>query len=137
MTANEEAARAAEKARALDVYRPTGALIVHSHLDRRQEVIGVTRDDLEDVLAFDGMSAVFCGIGVFMLSGSVWLIVENALDVDGFAMDSLMSFCVASAVFGAGFLLAGGFFHARKRGRIRRIFDQTTPRAASTPPTGG
>lgn len=127
MTEQENERRLIEQHRALDPNRSSaGALIVHSHLNRRQEVVGVTRDDLEDVLGFDGIAALFSGLGVFLLSGSIWLIVENALDADGFDMTSLMSFCLASAIFGAACLAAGVFFHAKKRGRIKRIFDQTT-----------
>lgn len=133
----EELRRVAEQARALDVHRPTGALIVHSHLDRRQEVVGVTRDDLEDILGFDGIAAIFGGLGVFLLSGAAWLIVENALDADGFSMDSLMSFCIACAIFGVACLGAGWFFHSKKRGRIKRIFGQTTPLSANTQSTSG
>lgn len=137
MTSAEDARREKEQQRALDVHRPVGALIVHRHLDRSQEVIGVTRDDLEDVLGFDGIAASFGGLGMFLLSGSIWLIAENALDQDGFQMDSLMSFCVACSIFGGACLLAGLFFHSRKRGRIRRIFDQTKPIAANTLRTRG
>jgi len=100
-------------------------MIKHSHLDRQQEVVGVTRDDLDDILGHDGISAFFGALGVFLLSGSVWLIVENTLDTDGFAMNSLMAFCISCFIFGLASLGAGTFFHVKKRGRINRIFEQT------------
>lgn len=97
----------------------------------------MTRDDLEDILGFDGVAAFFGGLGVFLLSGSAWLLVENALDADGFSMDALSSFCVASAIFGLACLAAGAFFHWKKRGRIKRIFDQTKPIPANSQPIHG
>jgi len=137
MTDNEEDARRAEQARALDVYKPTGAMIVHNHLHRHQDVISVTRDDLENILLFDGVSAFLYGFGTFMLSGSTWIIAENSLDVDGFGMTSLMSFCIASFIFGGVLLVIGAYFHFKKRSRISKLFEQTTPRIASTSSTGG
>lgn len=97
----------------------------------------MTRDDLEDILGFDGISAFFSGIGLFALSGAVWLLVENTLDEDGFAFDPLMAFCLAAVIFGFVFLGAGIFFHSKKRGRIKRIFDQTKPLSANTPSSSG
>ena len=131
----EASKRKKEQDRALDVHRGVGAMIRHNHLDRQQEVAGVTRDDLEDLLGFDGIAAGFGALGMFLLSGAVWLIVENALDADGFAMNSLMGFCLASVIFGAASLFAGGFFHIKKRGRIKRIFAQTKPLLAANTPS--
>lgn len=126
MTDHEGEKLRAEQARALDVYRRSGAMIMHQHLDRRQEVIGVTRDDLEDILSFDGMSAIMAAVGLFFLSGGGWLLVEKWLGKEGFALTPLAAFCFASVIFGLGFLTAGLYFHSKKRGRIKRIFDQTT-----------
>lgn len=128
----EEAARKAEQSRALDVNRSPGAMIHHSHLDRQQEVVGVTRDDLEDILGFDGVGAFCGGLGIFLLSGSTWLIAENWFDQDGFSMDALMAFCIACAFFGMFSLLLGLYFHTKKRGRIQRIFGQTKVTGSST-----
>lgn len=97
----------------------------------------MTRDDLEDILSFDGVASFFGALGVFLLSGAAWLIAENTLDADGFAFDSLMSFCIACAFFGAVCLLAGLFFHTKKRGRIERIFGQTKSLSANIPSTHG
>lgn len=132
-----EKARKTQQSRALDISRPSGATIHHNHLDRQQEVVGVTRDDLEDILGFDGVAAFFGGLGVFLLSGSVWLIAENWLSSEGFVFNELMSFCMASALFGAVSLLTGLFFHSKKRGRIQRIFNQTKLHATNTPSTRG
>ena len=132
MTDEEHKKLKAEQGRALDISRPAGAAIVHTHLTRKQEVIGVTRDDLEDVLSFDGMAAGFGTLGMFFVSGSSWLIAENTFDQDGFVIDSLMSFCIAALIFGVAALLAAVFMHKRKRGRIKRIFDQTSNSSAST-----
>lgn len=129
----DELARKAKQARALDLARPSGAMIKHNHLDRQQEVVGVTRDDLEDILGFDGVAASFGGLGMFLLSGSIWLIVENTLDADGFSMNSLMSFCISCGGFGVACLSAGLYFHSKKRGRIQRIFSQTKPVSANNP----
>lgn len=85
----------------------------------------MTRDDLEDILSFDGVAAVCGGIGIFLLSGAGWLIVESAFGDDGFTLNSLMSFCIAAAGFGALSLVGGLYFNHQKRGRIKRIFNQT------------
>lgn len=129
--------RKLEQSRALDVNRPSGAMILHSHLDRQQEVVGVTRDDLEDILSFDGVAACFAAFGMFLLSGAVWLIAENTLDNNGFAFDPLMAFCIPSVAFGMACLGAGVFFHLKKRSRITRIFSQTKSLAASIPSKTG
>jgi hypothetical protein len=129
----DELARKAEQARSLDIARPSGAMIKHNHLDRQQEVVGVTRDDLEDILGFDGVAAFFGGLGVFLLSGAIWLIAENTFDADGFSIDTLMAFCISCGIFGAASLGAGLFFHAKKRGRIQRIFSQTKLISANNP----
>jgi len=121
----EEQARKDKQSRALDVSKRTGAMIQHRHLNRQQEVVGVTKDDLEDILGFDGIAASFGALGMFLLSGAVWLIADKSLGSDGFTLNALMGFCMASVVFGAACLGAGAFFHAKKRGRISRIFDQT------------
>lgn len=120
------------RALALDIYKSSGAMIQHTHLDRQQEVVGVTRDDLEDILGFDGVAAFFSGVGIFLLSGSAWLIVENSLDADGFQISALMSFCIACSFFGLICMGAGLFFHSKKRGRIHRIFEQTRPLSGSS-----
>lgn len=137
MDSPDELARKAEQSPALDVSKPSGAMIIHSHLDRQQEVVGVTKDDLDDILGFDGVAAALGGLGVFLPSGGLWLIDENTFDTDGFTMDSLMSFCIASGIFGAACLATSMFFHAKKRGRIQRIFNQTNPLSANTPSKNG
>lgn len=114
-----------QRRRAIDT-RPTGgSLILHSHLNRQQEVVAVTRDDLEDILGFDGMSAFFGAFGMFLLSGAGWILVERILSPSGFEMTALNAVCAASVVFGLISLATAFFFHSRKRGRINRIFSQT------------
>jgi hypothetical protein len=106
-------------------------------LNRHHDVVGVTKDDLDNILVFDGMAAGFSAFGLFFLSGPVWLIAENTLDGDGFLMSPLMSFCIACCIFGLISLLAGLFVQSKKRGRINRIFNQTKPLAANTPSIDG
>lgn len=113
--------------------KETIGLMHQAHISRKQEIIGVTKDDLDDILGFDGIASLFGGLGVFLFSGASWLIVENWLYADGFKLDALMGFCLSASFFGCLCLLAGLFFHNRKRGRIKKIFNQTKQLAASTP----
>lgn len=124
MASPDEELRIAEQTRALDVHRASGAMIVNEPVTRRQKVVAVTHDDLDDILSFDGVSAVFGTIGMFLLSGSVWIIAEKALGIEGLHLDSLMTFCFTCAVFGVLFMFASLYFWFKKRGRISRIFDQ-------------
>lgn len=138
MTDNERKKRDAEQSRALDVHRPSGAMIYSDYLERRQEVIPVNRNDLEDILGFDAMEAFFVATGLFFLSGGVWLGAEKLLEQTQFAWTPVLVMCVMSTTFGAIFTIVGGVMRWKKRGRITRIFSETKRHsAANIQPTRG
>lgn len=126
MSDNEDELRQKEQERALDVYRPVGAVMIPEYLERRQEVVAVNRDDLEDILGFDGMAAAFGAIGMFFLSGATWLLVDHLATAEAYAA-GLIGVCVVSMIAGCGFLGGGAYAHSKKRGRITRIYNQTKP----------
>lgn len=134
MSDNEEELRKKEQERALDVYRPSGAVMIPEYLERRQEVVAVNRDDLEDILGFDGMAASFGAIGMFFLSGATWLLIDHLATAETYT-PGLIGICVVSIAAGGGFLAGGAFAHSKKRGRITRIYNQTKP--LSAPPVIG
>lgn len=123
----DELARIQTQQNALDIYGRHGATIQSTYHQRNQDVIAVNKSDLEDILSFDGISAIFGTIGMFFLSGSVWLIADKGLGEPPFIMTPLLGFCFASVVFGFVFLAAGIYMHSKKRGRITQIFKETTP----------
>ncbi len=114
-----------QRKRALDVFRPSGAVITSQYLERRQEIVGVNRTDLEDILGFDGMAAFFGGLGMFLLSGAGWLLVDKLIDQPVFAFTPPVAICAVISFAGLVFLVAGIYVHRKKRGRIDRIFQET------------
>lgn len=113
--------------RALDVYKPPGAVITSQYLERRQEIVGVNRNDLEDILGFDGMAALFGGLGMFLLSGAGWLMIDKVIDQPVFSLTAPIAICAVTSFAGLVFLGAGVYVHQKKRGRIDRIFRETRP----------
>jgi hypothetical protein len=116
-----------ERKRALDVYKPSGAVITSQYLERRQEIVGVNKNDLEDILGFDGMAALFGSLGMFLLSGASWLMVDKILDQNVFQITPPIAICAVISFAGLVFLGAGAYVHRKKRGRIDRIFNETKP----------
>lgn len=86
----------------------------------------MNRNDLSDLLAFDGLEFGLTTLGQFFLAGGLWLFVENILSPE-FEWSALTGFSLASAIFGAILWVAG--FHVRsiKQTKINRIFEETTP----------
>lgn len=106
-------------------YRDKGAQIQHRYLDRNQEFVAVNKNDLEDILGFDGMAAFFSSVGMFFLAGATWLLVDKITQMSDFQVTVAVAFCFPSIAFGLVNLGAGVFLHLKKRGRIQRIFDET------------
>lgn len=120
----EEKVRTARQHSALDVYKPQGALIQTEYLNRTQQVVGVNKTDLDDILSFDGVAALFSQGGMFLLSGAGWLGVDKLLDQTKFEITPAIGVCAGLAVVGLIFILTGLFFHHKKRGRIDRILSE-------------
>lgn len=123
----EQPKREAAQRRALDVQRPVGALMVPAYQQRTQVFIPVNRNDLEDLRTFDGLSAVFNGVGLFFLSGGLWLGVEKLTDERLISVTPGLVLCGAAVVLGGFFWVAGLVMDSKKRGRITRIFNETNP----------
>lgn len=87
----------------------------------------MNRHDLEDLMTFDGLELGFGAIGAFLLSGGAWLGVEKWLDQTEFHWTPLLVACALSAAFGAIFVGAATIMRWKKRGRIKRIFEETSP----------
>jgi len=100
-----------------------GARINHDYLERGQEIVGVNRSELEDILDFDLIESVFSGVGLFLLSGALWLVVQQL--AEKWEMTILVAVCIPCVLFGMMLLGAGGFMRLKKRGKIERIFNET------------
>jgi hypothetical protein len=113
---------------------PTGATVETTYLSRRQEVVGVNKNDLEDLVDFDASEISFGGVGMFFVSGSAWLFVEKYLEnKDLFLLSPLFWVCLMAVAVG-GFLLYQAFrMHRKKRSRIQRIFSETKDITDATP----
>lgn len=123
MEGNEEIIREEKQRNALEVY---GARIDTTYLARKSEVVGVNRNDLSDLIQFDGVELGLCTTGQFFLAGGLWLFIEKWLGED-FKWDALTGFCLASAIFGAILWYSGYKIRSLKQKKINRIFEETTP----------
>ena len=104
---------------------PQGATIATKYLARTQEIVGVNRSDLEDILEFDASEVWFGGFGTFLASGAVWLAVEKVLEQEVYQMTPLLWVCLLCVCVGAFLIYQGFKMHGRKRSRIERIFSET------------
>jgi len=102
-----------------------GARIKHNYLERQQEIIAVNRNDLEDILSFDGMQSLLSGFGLFLLSGALWLGLDKILSEPSLAFTPELAICGCCVLFGVVFLSFGLYMGAKKRGRITRIYRET------------
>ena len=126
MIDHEEERRRQEQARAIDIYRASGAVIKHEYLERRQEIVAVNKTDLEDIRTFDSLEQAMQTLGLFLLSGALWLGLDKIMSQPKFELTPVVSFCSASVVFGLLSLVAGLIMRNKKRARISRIFSETT-----------
>jgi len=126
MGKSEEGLEAA-RSRALDLYRPTGALMTAQYLERKQEVVAVNKSDLEDIMTFDGLQTGLSSLGLFLLSGALWLGLDKALTMDVLSLTPILAICVCSIVGGGVLLTVGVVMGRKKRDKISRIFNETKP----------
>jgi cytochrome bd-type quinol oxidase subunit 2 len=103
-----------------------GARIKNKYLDRKQEFVAVNKNDLEDILSFDGMSSFFSSVAMFLLAGATWLLIDKISQMQEFEVTSTVQFLGLCIFCGLVSLVPGVYFHLKKRGRIQRIFDETT-----------
>lgn len=124
MVEPEEAARKKIQRNALQI-NPTGALINTKYLARHSEVVAVNRNDLNDLIQFDGIELGLLSCGQFFMAGGGWLFIEKYLS-DDFKWDALSGFCLSAIIFGIIFVVAGFTMRSVKRSKITRIFSETT-----------
>lgn len=108
----------------------TGSKIHHNYLHREEDVVGVIRSDLHDLLEIDLMSVMLFGAGNFFLSGSLWLLAEKLFE-DPRPVPMIL-FCVVSAVFGLALFAVGWRLHKIKRNKVERIMEQSTEYTINT-----
>jgi hypothetical protein len=70
---------------------------------RKQEIVGVNRNDLDDIKEFDGMQALFANLGMFLLAGSTWLGLEKVLEQEVFHWTPLLAVCATASAVGIFF----------------------------------
>jgi hypothetical protein len=120
----EEIARKKLQRNALQI-NPTGAMVNTTYLTRNSEYVAVNRNDLNDLMQFDGVELGLLSCGQFFMAGGGWLFVEKYLS-DEFKWDALTGFCLSAIIFGIIFAIAGFKMRSIKRNKITRIFSETT-----------
>ena len=111
----------------------SGATFETSYLKRKQEVVPVTRSDLDDLIEFDSSELAFGGFGMFLLSGAVWLAAEKLLEQKQFGMNPLLWLCLLCVVVGIFLVIQAWRMHYRKIKRITRIYSETSVVSTSDP----
>lgn len=107
---------------------PVGATIQPQYMVRYPETIAVNKSDLEDLKEFDESAVRFAGLGTFLASGAVWLMVEKALENwSAFKWSPLFWLCLLCVIVGAFLVYQGRAMHLRKASRIDRIFSESRP----------
>lgn len=122
----------AKPTQSLPAGNQTGATVDVRYFNRRQDYVSVNRNDLEDLRDFDSSAVSFGAIGMFLLSGAVWLLLEKLLTEGASANRALVSICSLSILVGAFLIWQGGKMHKKKTNRINRIFEETEPFNPST-----
>lgn len=102
-----------------------GATLDTRYLQRVQEVVAVNRNDLEDLLDYDTSALSFGGLGITLLSGAGFILVEQWLTSATGKVNPLMQVCLVLVFFGCFLLWQGKKMHDKKRNRIERIFRET------------
>ena len=108
------------------------------YLQRKQEVVGVNRNDLEDLLEYDTSALSFGGLGLTLVSGGGFVLLEQWFSSPEGDVNHLMQVCFILVAFGFFLLWQGKRMHSRKRNRIERIFRETReyqPPELLAPPT--
>lgn len=103
----------------------TGAKIAQTYLTRRQRVVAVNESDLRELLTIDTLQQSLTVIGIFMLSGSLWLGIEKILEQEVFEFTALIALCSAASIFGAILVVVGVVLFKMRRQRVRKIFSET------------
>lgn len=109
--------------------------MVSEYYSRTQQVIPVNRNDLEDLVTFDGLQFSAMSLGGFFLSGATWLGAEKLLDQEKFAWTPILALCSVSICFGLLALVAGFVLRNNKRRRLNRILKETSTISADNSPS--
>ena len=104
-----------------------GARIENKYLDRQKEIIAVDKNDLNAIMDLDGFERSLIGLGLFLLSGALWLGIDKAT-IKPFTLTPILAICGCSVITGAILLIVGWKMGSLKRGKIQQIYKETTPR---------
>lgn len=105
-----------------------GAFIETSYMVRQQRAIPVFENDLKDIKEFDGLQQGLFGVGVFFISGAMWLGVEDLTQQEGpLKLTATLLTCGVSIIAGAIFCIAGYVMWRMKSRKIETIFQQIKP----------
>lgn len=124
MIDNGEEARKREQNRALDISKPTGAMIKHNYLNRVQDVIGVNRSDLEDILNSGSIEPFLFNFGIAALSGSLPLGISKLLSQKEFNFTALIAICACFTIFGIITLYCGFQMKKKRKSKIDILFEE-------------
>lgn len=104
-----------------------GAKVTSTYLDRRQDTIGITVEELEDFKKSATDEAIQQTIGNFFVAGGFWLAVERFLTVASWRQDALFWVCLAVVGLGAVMSHFGYAQQRRRTARIDRIIQAARP----------
>ena len=85
----------------------------------------MNRNDLEDLLDYDASAISFGGLGVALVSGAGFILIEQWFTSDTGQMNALMQVCLLLVAIGLFMGWQGKKMHDKKRSRIERIFRET------------
>lgn len=103
-----------------------GASIQQVYLVRKQRTVAVNETDLEELLSFEILQQGLMGVGLFLVSGALWLGIEKLLEQDSLVLTPLLSLCIASTVAGITLFIAGACIFIMRRKKVRKIFSEVT-----------
>ena len=104
-----------------DTRPQTGASLKSNYLDRRQDVVGVSVDDLMDFKSARIEEFLQFVIGEFFAAGSIWLALERFATVPDWRQDAVFWICIVAFIAGVIITIFGYRQLKRRQTRIDRI----------------
>lgn len=105
--------------------RISGAQVKHNYLVRTQSLVAVSATDLSELLTFDALQQGLMGVGLFFLSGGIWLGIEKLSEQETFALTPVISFCLFASITGLILTVVGFVLWLMRRSKIKNIFSET------------
>lgn len=94
----------------------------------------MNRNDLEDLLDYDASAISFGGLGLALISGAGFILVEQFFTSETGEINALMQVCFLLMAIGLFLGWQGKKMHDKKRSRIERIFRETREYQVSEAP---